>query len=234
MPSEGESMKARNVIDPQPPPGIVTEIVPVDNVVRIAEAVLPTRHGQFRIAVFQVGDVEIAALFSGDGSDGSAPLVRLHSECLTGDTFGSLRCDCGEQLDAALARIAASGYGILLYLHQEGRGIGLANKIRAYALQDGGMDTVDANVALGLPVDGRDYRAAGAVLRSLGLLRVRLLTNNPTKYTALQRCGIQVVEREALVTPPNASNVSYLHTKAHRMGHWLHPGAPTDDVASEQ
>jgi GTP cyclohydrolase II len=226
-------MKARDAIDSQPPFHVVTERAPIADVARVAEAVLPTRHGEFRIAVFQVAGVEIAALFFGTSRDGSIPLVRLHSECLTGDTFGSLRCDCGEQLDAALAGIAASGYGILLYLHQEGRGIGLANKIRAYALQDGGMDTVDANVALGLPVDSRDYRAAAAVLGSLGLSRVRLLTNNPSKYTALERCGIQVLERVALITRPNASNVSYLHTKADRMGHLLHLRGEADGLDDE-
>lgn len=227
-------MKARNAVDSQLPFGIVAECAPIDDVTRIADAMLPTRHGQFRIAVFQVADVEIAALFFGESANGSVPLVRLHSECLTGDTFGSLRCDCGEQLDAALARIARSGYGALLYLHQEGRGIGLANKIRAYALQDAGMDTVDANVALGLPVDGRDYRAAAAVLCSLGLSRVRLLTNNPVKCAALERCGVQILERVALVTPPNASNVSYLHTKADRMGHLLHLGGQAEDPDGEQ
>jgi 3,4-dihydroxy 2-butanone 4-phosphate synthase/GTP cyclohydrolase II len=147
--------------------------------------------------------------------------VRLHSECLTGDTFGSLRCDCGEQLDAALEQIARAGFGVLLYLRQEGRGIGLANKVRAYALQEQGMDTVDANVALGLPVDGRDYRAAAAVLRALGMDRVRLLTNNPLKREALEGQGVQVAERVPLVMPPNATNLSYLHTKASRMGHFL-------------
>ncbi len=227
-------MKARNAVDPPSPFDIITERVPIDDVARVADAILPTRHGQFRIAVFQVADVEIAALFYGESTNGEIPLVRLHSECLTGDTFGSLRCDCGEQLDAALARIARSGYGILLYLHQEGRGIGLANKIRAYALQDAGMDTVDANVALGLPVDGRDYRAAAAVLRSLGLSRVRLLTNNLSKRTALEGCGVQVLERVALVTPPNASNVSYLHTKADRMGHLLYLGGQAEDIDTEQ
>lgn len=227
-------MKARDAINHQVPFEIVPERVTIGDVARVAEAMLPTRHGQFRIAVFQVRDVEIAALLFGEVMTSSIPLVRLHSECLTGDTFGSLRCDCGEQLDTALAHIARSGYGVLLYLHQEGRGIGLANKIRAYALQDAGMDTVDANVALGLPVDGRDYSDAAAVLRSLGLSRIRLLTNNPAKRTALEARGIEVLERVALVMPPNPSNVSYLHTKADRMGHLLHSGAWAQDVDTEQ
>ena len=147
--------------------------------------------------------------------------MRLHSECLTGDVLGSLRCDCGQQLDAALTLMADADAAVLLYLPQEGRGIGLANKIRAYALQDQGLDTVDANLALGLPVDRRDYAAAAQVLRSLGLYRVRLLTNNPLKSEALQRHGIQIVERVPLTIPPNNINRRYLRTKADRMGHLL-------------
>ena len=149
------------------------------------------------------------------------PIVRLHSECVTGDTFGSLRCDCGDQLQAALTMIDRSGRGALLYLRQEGRGIGLRNKTRAYRLQERGLDTVDANLALGLPADGRDYRAAAAVLRRLGARRVRLLTNNPRKCEALQELGIEVVERVPLQVPANEVNGRYLRTKAERMGHLL-------------
>ena len=179
---------------------------------------LPTRYGEFRIAVYRVGRADTVALLRGrlDG----APLVRLHSSCVTGDAFGSLRCDCGEQLDAALSLIGRSG-GVLLYLPQEGRGIGIANKVRAYALQDGGLDTVDANVALDLPVDAREYRTAAAVLRALGLRRVRLITNNPAKQRDLERSGIEVVDRVPLEARPNAVNLRYLKTKAARMGHLI-------------
>jgi GTP cyclohydrolase II len=188
-----------------------------------AEAALPTRFGHFRIAAFEVaGDpVETLALVCGNPSAVTAPLVRLHSECLTGEALGSLRCDCGDQLDTALARIAAEGDGVLLYLRQEGRGIGLVNKIRAYALQDEGMDTVQANLALGLPVDGRRYASAASVLRCLGVSTVRLLTNNPAKRRALERYGVQVAERISIESPPNQANLPYLLTKLRRMGHLL-------------
>jgi GTP cyclohydrolase II len=196
---------------------------PIPVVTRQAEATLATRSGDFTISVFNVDGApgEIAALTRGDLHNGDIPLVRLHSECLTGDVLGSLRCDCGQQLDAALELIAQAPAGVLLYLPQEGRGIGLANKIRAYALQDQGLDTVDANLALGLPVDRRDYAAAAHVLRSLGLSQVRLLTNNPLKRAALERYGIEVAERVPLSVPPNAVNRRYLRTKADRMGHLL-------------
>src|SRR5688572_29193912 len=191
-------------------------------VTELARAQLPTRFGTFEVRVVQVDGVvgEAIAIIHGDLAL-DAPLVRLHSECLTGDVLGSLRCDCGEQLDAALALVGEAEAGVLLYLRQEGRGIGLVNKIRAYALQDRGMDTVDANLALGLPVDRREYASAAAILRSLGLRRVRLLTNNPLKHSALERHGVQVVERVPLIAPPNAINSSYLRTKADRMGHLL-------------
>ena len=184
----------------------------------VSEAALPTRYAEFRIAIFSVhGAAEILALLHGK-QDGP-PLVRLHSECLTGDTLGSLRCDCGEQLEAALQQIASSPRGILLYLRQEGRGIGLINKIRAYALQDLGLDTVDANLALGLPVDGRDYAPAAAVLRSLGVQEAFLLTNNPHKCQSLEQHGVRVIERVPLVVPANPANLRYLRTKISRMGH---------------
>ncbi|MBV9328176.1 MAG: GTP cyclohydrolase II [Chloroflexi bacterium] len=192
-------------------------------VVLQAEATLATRSGAFKIAVFNVEGApgEVAALTRGPLHGDAIPLVRLHSECLTGDVLGSLRCDCGQQLDAALDLIASAPSGVLLYLPQEGRGIGLANKIRAYALQDQGLDTVDANLALGLPVDRRDYAAAAHILLSLGLRQVRLLTNNPAKSAALEKHGVQVVERVPLAVPPNPINVDYLRTKADRMGHLL-------------
>src|SRR5437016_8813691 len=151
-----------------------------------ADASLPTRWGDFRISVFRFDDTEVVALARGE-LDGAEPvLVRLHSECLTGDVLGSLRCDCGDQLRASLAMIGAADRGVLLYLDHEGRGIGLFDKVRAYGLQDGGLDTVDANVERGLPIDARDYSAAGSVLQELGIRSVRLMTNNPAKILGLR------------------------------------------------
>jgi GTP cyclohydrolase II len=203
---------------------VVATSLPIPGVSLIAESSLPTRYGTFRLAAFQVDGLPTECLALAHGTPGvdDPPLVRLHSECLTGDAFGSLRCDCGEQLGAALALIAAdSRGGLLLYLRQEGRGIGIANKIRAYALQDAGLDTVEANLALGLPVDGREYASAAAVLRFLGMSQVRLLTNNPAKAQALEQHGVQVVERQPLEIAPNPANAAYLRTKAERMGHLL-------------
>ena len=196
---------------------------PTHHVTLLAQAALPTRFGEFNAAVFEVNGTpgEAMALIRGRLDGDEPPLVRLHSECLTGDVLGSLRCDCGQQLEAALALIAEASSGVLLYLRQEGRGIGLANKIRAYALQDTGLDTVDANLALGLPVDRREYASAAEILRALGLRRVRLLTNNPLKSAALELHGIQVVERVPLAVRPNSVNRRYLRTKADRMGHLL-------------
>jgi GTP cyclohydrolase II len=196
---------------------------PAHPVTLLARASLPTRFGDFDIAVYEVDGApgEVAALTRGPLTGEAPPLVRLHSECLTGDVLGSLRCDCGQQLAAALALIARAPSGVLLYLPQEGRGIGLANKIRAYALQDRGLDTVDANLALGLPVDRREYASAAHILRHVGLRQVRLLTNNPHKSAALEQHGVQIVERVPLTIPPNAVNHHYLRTKADRMGHLL-------------
>jgi GTP cyclohydrolase II len=187
-----------------------------------AAASLPTRHGDLRIHVFRLGDeTEVVALVHGDVSGDEPVLVRLHSECLTGEALGSLRCDCGEQLDVGLDEIGRADRGVLLYLRHEGRGIGLFDKIRAYALQDGGLDTVDANVALGLPIDGRDYAAAAGVLRKLGVKRARVLTNNPAKLQALAEHGIEIVERVPIEAHANPANLDYLRTKASRMGHLL-------------
>jgi GTP cyclohydrolase II len=161
---------------------------------------------------------EHIALIIGE-PDGTPPLVRLHSECLTGDVLGSLKCDCGPQLDAALALIANRGWGILLYLRQEGRGIGLVNKLRAYALQDQGFDTVDANTRLGFPVDARDFGVAARMLSLLGQTRIELLTNNPGKVAGLEAKGVIVVERIAHALPPNPHNARYLDTKRDRTGH---------------
>ncbi|MEY8875689.1 MAG: GTP cyclohydrolase II [Leptothrix sp. (in: b-proteobacteria)] len=188
---------------------------------------LPTPWGTFDLHALRDADgLEHAALSCGDLDalrDGTPVLTRLHSECLTGDVFASLRCDCGAQLDAALQAIAEAGRGVVLYLRQEGRGIGLVNKIRAYALQEAGADTVEANRLLGLPDDARNYRVAGELLRGLGVRRVRLMTNNPAKLAALQATGIDVVERVPVHIEPNAHNRGYLLTKARRMGHYAAP-----------
>jgi len=206
-----------------------------NGVVRLAEADLPSSYGDFRVVIFGVEGTatESTVLIHGDISEDVVPLVRLHSECLTGDVLGSLRCDCGEQLVASLERIAEAGVGLLLYLRQEGRGIGLANKIRAYALQDTGLDTVEANVALGLPIDDREYASAAAILRHLGLRRIRLLTNNPAKLRALEQNQITVLERLALEVPPNPTNARYLHTKARRMGHLLPQVESATDMSDQ-
>ena len=195
-----------------------------DPVKLLTRAALPTRFGRFEAAIFADAASparEVLVLMHGSPEPGRLPLVRLHSECLTGDVLGSMRCDCGEQLHVSLELIAEATHGVLLYLPQEGRGIGLANKIRAYALQDQGLDTVDANLALGLPVDRREYASAAAILKTLGLHEVRLLTNNPLKCDALERHGVRVAERVPISVPPNAINRGYLHTKANRMGHLL-------------
>ena len=183
---------------------------------------LPTRWGEFDLhgLVDAATGQEHAAMSLGQLDDGEPVLCRMHSECLSGDTLYSLKCDCGAQLEAGLQAIAEAGRGVLLYLRQEGRGIGLVNKIRAYALQQAGADTVEANRLLGLPDDARDYGIAAEMLRGMGVQQVRLLTNNPAKVTALQRLGIEVVERVPLHTEPNAHNRGYLQTKSRRMGHY--------------
>ena len=185
-----------------------------------------------RLPVDGAEDAEIVAFRAPDSSDehvalligqpnGNPPLVRLHSECLTGDVLGSLKCDCGPQLRAAIAAIATNGWGILLYLRQEGRGIGLVNKLRAYALQDQGFDTVDANVRLGFAVDARDFGVAARMLDLLGQRQVRLMTNNPAKVAGLEATGVRVIERVPHKLPPNPHNAHYLATKRDRTGHQL-------------
>ena len=183
---------------------------------------LPTHWGEFNLhgLVDARTGAEHAAMSLGRLDDGAPVLTRLHSECLTGDTLYSLKCDCGAQLEASLQAIADAGRGLVLYLRQEGRGIGLVNKIRAYALQQAGADTVEANRLLGLPDDARDYTVAAEMLRQLGVKQVRLLTNNPVKMEALQRLGIDVVERLPLHMPSNPHNQGYLNTKSRRMGHY--------------
>ena len=189
---------------------------------RGARANLPTRHGAFEMFVYDSPEhKEHVALVTGAIDDGGPVLVRVHSECLTGDVFGSSRCDCGEQLADSLRSLQEEGRGVLLYLRQEGRGIGLAKKISAYALQEQGLDTVEANLALGLPEDMRDYRVAAEMLLDLGVREVRLLTNNPAKIEGLQRYGVEVVGRVPIRIPPNPSNLGYLRTKREKMGHLL-------------
>ena len=190
---------------------------------RVASAELPTRHGAFRIFAYanQLDNETHVALVRGDIGDGKDVLVRVHSKCLTGDVFHSARCDCGAQLDTAMARIAEEGRGVLLYLNQEGRGIGLANKIRAYELQDQGLDTVEANERLGFKPDQRDYGIGAQVLSDLGVKTMRLLTNNPRKFVGLQGYGLAVSEAVALEIPASESTRKYLKTKKDKLGHRL-------------
>jgi 3,4-dihydroxy 2-butanone 4-phosphate synthase/GTP cyclohydrolase II len=193
---------------------------------------LPTRHGEFRVHLFRSaldGNEHLAVTrgMPGPGLDGPRDgvdetiTVRVHSECLTGDAFGSLRCDCGPQLAQAMERLGEEEHGVLVYMRQEGRGIGLANKLRAYRLQDGGMDTVEANQALGFPADLREYGLGAQILHYLGVRRMRLLTNNPKKIAGLGGYGLEVVDQVPLTTEPNPSNVKYLRTKREKLGHLL-------------
>lgn len=193
-------------------------------VARVAETRLPTRHGDFTAYGYRitVDNSEHIALVYGDVSGDEPVLTRVHSECLTGDVFGSSRCDCGPQLDEAMERIVAEGRGVVIYLRgHEGRGIGLVAKLQAYQLQDGGRDTIDANLDLGLPADARHYGTATQILRNLGIASVRLLTNNPDKTSSLEDFGIRVAERVGLTPRPNDHNLAYLLTKRDRMGHDL-------------
>jgi 3,4-dihydroxy 2-butanone 4-phosphate synthase/GTP cyclohydrolase II len=191
---------------------------------KLEETDLPTSHGHFRIHVYEDtirGDHHVA-LVKGDVGGEEPVLVRAHSQCLTGDTFGSARCDCGDQLRASMEMIEKEGRGVVLYiLNHEGRGIGLANKIRAYAMQDKGADTVEANRQLGFKPDQRDYGIGAQILVALGIRRLRLLTNNPRKFVGLSGYGLEIVERVALEVPPNACNLRYLKTKKEKMGHIL-------------
>ncbi len=194
------------------------------NVWIYSQANLPTLYGNFKVAVFRnnIDKKEHLALIKGTVDDGEPVLVRMHSECLTSEVLGSLKCDCREQLQSALQYIAEQGRGLVLYLRQEGRGIGLGDKIRAYALQELGFDTVEANHHLGFPDDLRRYDIAAAMLHLLGVQRVRLLTNNPKKIKGLEEQGIEIVERVPLEIPPNPINKFYLQTKAEKSGHLLH------------
>ena len=190
---------------------------------RVAETVMPTRFGEFRALAYKslIDPDEHLALVLGDIETPEPVLVRVHSQCVTGDVFGSLRCDCGEQIEQALQRISEEGRGVLLYMRQEGRGIGLHNKMRAYALQDEGMDTVEANHALGFPADRRDYGIGMQILVDLGIREMRLLTNNPGKRAGLEGYGLKVVERIPIIVEPNSYNLRYLETKQKKLGHLL-------------
>ena len=184
---------------------------------------LPTVFGEFHATVYEddEGREHVALQMGEQHPDEAPPLVRIHSECLTGDVFGSIRCDCREQLITSLMTISKAKRGVLIYLRQEGRGIGLANKLRAYLLQDSGLDTVDANLHLGFPADGRSFSVAGAILRSLGIHQIRLLTNNPRKINDLEAEQIQIVERVVQPISPRPENLQYLQTKAKKLGHLL-------------
>lgn len=189
---------------------------------KVSEAKLPTKFGEFRICVYRNGEgIEHAALVKGEIAGKKGILTRLHSECLTGDLFHSLRCDCGNQLEKSLELIANEGTGIFIYLRQEGRGIGLGNKIKAYSLQEKGADTVEANKMLGFPADLRDYEAGAEILKDLKVGSIRLLTNNPKKIEGLKKYGIVIEERVSLEIDPNEENKKYLETKKNSLGHFL-------------
>lgn len=188
---------------------------------RVAESTMPTKYGLFRLLAYRspADPDQHVALVMGDLTGDEPVLVRVHSECLTGDAFGSLRCDCGEQMELALLRIAAEGRGVFLYMRQEGRGIGLHNKIKAYALQDQGMDTAEANEALGFPVDPRQYGVGAQILVDLGLTKIRLLTNNPKKRVGIESYGLEVVAQLPIIAPVTEYNRRYIETKRDKLGH---------------
>ena len=201
---------------------------------RQAETVLPTPYGTFRAFVYEndVDEHQHLALVKGEITRNEAILVRVHSECLTGDVFGSFRCDCGEQLKSALTKIENAGQGILLYIHQEGRGIGLVNKLKAYMLQDQGKDTVEANEALGFRADLRDYGIGAQILSDLGVRKMKLMTNNPKKIIGLEGYGLEVTERIPIEIPPKKENINYLKTKRQKMGHLLNLSAAAGEGKS--
>ena len=192
-------------------------------VTRVVTTRLPTPAGEFELALYEtsVDDLKHLALIKGTVNDGAPVLVRVHSQCLTGDVFGSVRCDCALQLHRAMEMIAEAGRGVILYINQEGRGIGLVNKLKAYALQERGLDTVEANLALGFQPDLRDYGIGAQILVDLGLKDLRLLTNNPRKIVGLEGYGLRVVERVPIAVEPRPENAKYLETKREKLGHWL-------------
>ena len=197
---------------------------------RVAESRLPTRHGEFTAIAYRstIDADEHVAMIKGDVNTEEPVLVRVHSQCLTGDTFGSLRCDCGEQIEKSLQMISEEGRGVFLYMRQEGRGIGLHNKLKAYQLQDNGLDTVEANQELGFPADLRWYGIGAQILVDLGVRNMRLITNNPKKVVGLESYGLNLVERVPIIIPPNSENERYLSTKRTKLGHFLDPeSAPT-------
>lgn len=195
----------------------------IPEVTRMTCTRIPTEYGDFQLCYYTntLDNKEHLAFFVGDLTSAESVLVRVHSECFTGDVMGSRRCDCGEQLDRAMAMVAKAGTGVILYMRQEGRGIGLLEKLRAYNLQDQGFDTVDANLMLGHEADERDYSLAALILEDLGVASVRLVTNNPAKIKALEAAGIRVSERVSLAVAANTDNAHYLLTKAQRMDHLL-------------
>lgn len=195
----------------------------IPSVVREADAKLPTKYGEFRIAGYRslTSKEEFVVVYKGDLRTDHPVAVRIHSQCLTGDVFHSSKCDCGEQLGLAMQTIAKEGRGAVVYQHQEGRGIGIINKIRAYSLQDEGADTIEANVQLGLEIDARRYEQCVEILRDLGLTRVKALTNNPDKIRAMRDGGLDIVERIAIELPPSKDTQKYLSVKRFQMGHLL-------------
>lgn len=199
-------------------------VSPAFELLKVAEADFPSRFGHFRIFGFEghyASGVEEAVVLRLGDPTGAPPLVRIHSQCLTGDVFHSLRCDCRAQLELALYQIAGEGRGLLIYEHQEGRGIGLMNKLRAYELQDSGADTVEANEQLGFRADHREYQLPGSILQHFGIAEVRLMSNNPDKIEALERSGVRVVERVPCQVEPVATTQDYLRTKKEKLGHLL-------------
>ena len=204
--------------------GFYNKVLPDLKLKKVAEADFPSRFGHFRIYGFEgvrkTETEEAVVLKLGNlSAESGAPLVRIHSQCLTGDVFHSLRCDCRSQLELALDQIVAEERGLLIYEHQEGRGIGLLNKLRAYELQDHGLDTVEANQELGFEADLRDYALPAAILQYFGIAEVRLLSNNPEKVAALENAGIRVVERAPIIAPPLETTTEYLRTKKEKLGH---------------